>query len=101
MMVLNMWLTHYDLNAVHELVTAVHDLNLFLFIYLEHDKIKRILALSLNWKVNFKLFNPEMHQNESMYLQQCLIYHGSKLYQDQKRQVVTGNFNFIAEIVSR
>jgi len=40
-MVLSMWLTHYDhqLNALH-----------LLFIYLEH-KIKRILALPLNWKV--------------------------------------------------
>jgi len=56
MMVLSMWLTHYD----HQL-NAVHDFNP-LFIYLEH-KIKRILALSLNWKVNFKLFNPEMGQN--------------------------------------
>jgi len=26
------------------------------------QKIKRILALSLNWKVNFKSFNPEMGQ---------------------------------------
>jgi len=43
-MVLSMWLTHYD----HQL-NAVHDLNL-LFICLQH-KIKRILALSLNWKV--------------------------------------------------
>jgi len=32
-----------------------------LFIYLE-QKIKRILALSLNWKVNFNLFYPEMGQ---------------------------------------
>jgi len=37
-----------------------------LFIYLEH-KIKRSLALSLNWKVNFKLFKPGMCQNGSMY----------------------------------
>jgi len=63
MMVLSMWLAHY----VHEL-NAVHGFNL-LFIYLEH-KIKRILALSLNWKVNFKLFNPEMGRNGSIYLQQ-------------------------------
>jgi len=56
-----MWLTHYD----HQL-NAVHGFKL-LFIYLEH-KIKRILAL-LNWKVNFKLFNPEMDQKGSMYLQ--------------------------------
>jgi len=56
MMVLSMWLTHHD----HQL-NAVHDFNL-LFTYLEH-KIKSILALSLNWKVNFKLFNPEMGQN--------------------------------------
>jgi len=48
-------------------LNAVHDFNL-LFIYLEH-KIKRILTLLLNWKVNFKLFNPEMGQNGSMYLQ--------------------------------
>jgi len=40
-MVLSMWLTHYD----HQL-NAVHGFNLLL-IYLEH-KIKRILALSLN-----------------------------------------------------
>jgi len=60
-MVLSMWLTHYD----HQL-NAVHGFKL-LFIYLEH-KIKRILAL-LNWKVNFKLFNPEMDQKGSMYLQ--------------------------------
>jgi len=39
---------------------AVHDFNL-LFIYLEH-KIKRILALSLNRKVDFKFFNQEMGQ---------------------------------------
>jgi len=56
MMVLRVWLTHYD----HQL-NAVHDFNL-LFIYLEH-KIKIILPLPLNWKVNFKLFNPDMHQN--------------------------------------
>jgi len=62
MMVLSMRLTHYD----HQL-NAVHDFNL-LFIYLEH-KVKRILALSLNRKVNFKLFNQEMGQNLSMYLQ--------------------------------
>jgi len=61
-MVLSIWLTHDD----HQL-NAVHGFNL-LFIYLDH-KIKRILALSLNWKVNFKLFNPEMGQNGSMYLQ--------------------------------
>jgi len=67
-----MWLTHYD----HQL-NAVHDFNL-LFTYLEH-KIKRILALSLKWKVNVKLFNPDMGQNGSMYLQECLIY-GSKFY---------------------
>jgi len=61
MMVLSMWLTHYDhqLNAVHDFL---------LFIYLEH-KVKRILALSLNWKVNIKLFNPEMGRNGSIYLQ--------------------------------
>ena len=46
-----MWTTHYD----HQL-NAVHGFYL-LFIYLEH-KIKRILALSLNWKVNLKLFSP-------------------------------------------
>ena len=51
-----MWLTHYD-----QQLNAVHDFSL-LFIYLEH-KINRILALSLNWKVNFKLFKPEMGQN--------------------------------------
>jgi len=56
-----MWLTHYDYQ-----LNAFHDLNL-LFIYLEH-KVKKILAL-LNWKVNIKLFNPEMGQNGSMYLQ--------------------------------
>ena len=55
MMVLSMWLTHYDQ------LNAVHDFNP-LFIYLEH-KIKSILALSLNWKVNFKSFDPEMGQN--------------------------------------
>jgi len=44
MVVLSMWLTDYD----HQL-NAVHDFN-HLFIYLEH-KIKRILALSLKWKV--------------------------------------------------
>jgi len=62
MMLLCIWLTHY-----HHQLYAVHDFNL-LFIYLEH-KIKRIPALSLNWKVNFKLFNKEMGQNGSMYLQ--------------------------------
>jgi len=62
MMVLSMWLAHYDLQ-----LNAVHGFNI-LFIYLEH-KIKRILAFSLNWKVNFKLFNPEMGQNGCMYLQ--------------------------------
>jgi len=56
MMVLSMWLTHYD----HQL-NAVHDFNI-LFIYLE-QKIKRIIALSLNRKVNFKLFNQEIGQN--------------------------------------
>jgi len=59
MVILSMSLTHYD----HQL-NAVHDFNL-LFIYSEH-KIKRILALSLNWKVNFKLFNPKMRQNGGM-----------------------------------
>jgi len=64
---LSMWLTHYD----HQFNT-VHDFNLLLkhngkiidllFIYLDH-KIKRILALSLNWKVNFKLFHLEMGHN--------------------------------------
>jgi len=72
MMVLNIWLAHYD----HQL-NAVNGFNL-LFIYLEH-KTKRILALSLNWKDNFKLFNPEMGRNGSMYLQQFLIY-GSRFY---------------------
>jgi len=62
MMVLSMFLTRYD----HQL-NAVHDFNL-LFIYLEHT-IKRILALSLNLKVNFKFFDTEMGQNGSMYLQ--------------------------------
>jgi len=61
-MVSSMLVTHYD----HQL-NAVHDFDL-LFIYLEH-KIKRILAFSLNWKVNFKLFSPEMGHNGSMYLQ--------------------------------
>jgi len=56
MIVLSIWLTHYDhqLNAVHDFYP--------LFIYLEY-KIKSILALSLNWKVDCKLFNPEMGQN--------------------------------------
>jgi len=62
LMVLSMWLSHHDRQ-----LNAVHDFNL-LFICLEHE-FKRILALSLNWKVNFKLFNPEMGQNGSMYLQ--------------------------------
>ena len=62
MMVISMMrLPLYD----HQLNT-VHDFNL-LFIYSEH-KIKRILALSLNWKVNMKLLNPEMGQNRSMYV---------------------------------
>jgi len=61
MMVLSMWITHYD----HQ--HAVHDFNLFI-IYLEH-KIKRILDLSLNWKVNLKLFSPEMGNNGGTYLQ--------------------------------
>jgi len=56
--------------------SSVHDFNI-LFIYLEH-KIKKILALSLNWKVNFKLFNPEMGQNGSMYLP--LAYGGEALW---------------------
>jgi len=60
--VLSMWLTHYD----HQR-NAFHGFNI-LFIYLEH-KIKRILAMSLNWKVNFKWFNPQMGQNGSMNLQ--------------------------------
>jgi len=47
MMVLSMWLIHYD----HHL-NAVHDFNL-LFINLKH-KIKRILSLSLNLKVKLK-----------------------------------------------
>jgi len=55
MVALSMWLTHYD----HQL-NAVHDFNLLL-IYLEH-KTNGILTLSLNWKVNLKLFNPEMGQ---------------------------------------
>jgi len=58
LMVLTMWLTHYD----HQF-NAVHGVNL-LFIYLEHT-IKRILALSLNWKVNFKLFNPKWVRMEA------------------------------------
>jgi len=45
MVVLSMWLTHYDDQLTFNL----------LFIYLEH-KIQIILTLSLNWKVNFKLF---------------------------------------------
>jgi len=53
MMVLSVWLTDHD----HQL-NAVLDFSL-LFIYMEH-KIKRILALLLNQKVNFKLFNQEM-----------------------------------------
>jgi len=69
---------------------------LFLFIYLEH-KIKRILALSLNWKINFKLFNPEMHQNWSMFPQLYLLY-GSKFYYDKNRQAVTRNFKFTTDI---
>jgi len=44
MMVMSMWLSHYD----HRL-NAVHDFNI-LFIHLEH-KINRILVLSLNCKV--------------------------------------------------
>jgi len=55
-MVLSVWLTHCD----HQLNT-VHNCNR-LFIYLEHE-IKSILALSLNWKVNFKLVSSEMGQN--------------------------------------
>ena len=55
-MVLSMWLTHYD-----NQFNTFHDFNP-LFIYLEH-KTKSILALLLNWKVNFRLFNPEMGQN--------------------------------------
>jgi len=39
------------------MINAFQDFNL-LFIYLEH-KIKGIAALSLNWKFNLKLFNPE------------------------------------------
>jgi len=62
MMVLSMWITHYDYH-----LNAVHDFNL-LFIHLEH-KIKIILALSLIWKVTLKLFSPEMGNNGSMYLQ--------------------------------
>jgi len=68
MMVLSMWLTHYD----HEL-NAVHNFNpLFIYnrLFGAQDKIKSVLAL-LNWKVNFKLFDPEMGQNQSMYLQRC------------------------------
>jgi len=61
-MVVSIWLTHYD----HQ-HNAVRDINI-LSVYLEHN-MKRIQALSLNWKVNFKLFNPEMGQNGSMYLQ--------------------------------
>jgi len=57
-----MWLTHYG----HQL-NAVHDIHL-LFIYLEH-KVKRLVILLLNWKVDIKLFNPGMGQNGSMYLQ--------------------------------
>ena len=64
---LSMWLTHYDhqLNAIHEFnLLLKHNGKIIdlLFIYLEH-KLKKILVLSLNWKVNFKLFNPEMGQN--------------------------------------
>jgi len=36
--------------------------------YMEQN-IKRIIALSLNWKINFKLFSLEMGHNDSMYLQ--------------------------------
>jgi len=56
MMVLSILLTRCD----HQL-NAVYDFNL-LFVYLEH-KIKRIIALSLNWDVNFKLFYLEMGEN--------------------------------------
>jgi len=64
-MVLIVLLTHY----YEYQLNALHDFNI-LFINLEHKKmkIKKILALSLNWIVNFKLFNPEMGQNGSMYL---------------------------------
>ena len=58
MMVLSMWISHYD----HQ-PNAVLDFNI-LFIYLEHS-VKRILALLLNWKVNFKLFSPEMGHTEA------------------------------------
>jgi len=47
--------------------SSVPALSFICELYLE-QKIKRILALSLNWKVNFKLLNPEMGQNRSMYV---------------------------------
>jgi len=52
--------SHRNTNYDHQFNAAVHEFHL-LFVYLEH-KIKGILALSLNWKANFKLFNPEMGQ---------------------------------------
>jgi len=55
MMVLSMWLTHY-------MFVNIQFMTLMFCSYLEH-KVKSILALSWNWKVNFKLFNPEMDQN--------------------------------------
>jgi len=56
MMVLSVWLTDYD----HQLNAVLDFSLLFIYInYMEH-KIKRILALLLNQKVNFKLFNQEM-----------------------------------------
>jgi len=61
-----MWLTYYD----HQ-INAVHDFHLFFCFIFGAQEDKSILAFSalLNWKVNFKLFNPEMGQNGSMCLQ--------------------------------
>jgi len=42
---------------------------IYSFIHILGAQIKRILALSLNWKVNFKLFSPEMGHSGSMCLQ--------------------------------
>jgi len=49
------------------IINLMQFLSFIFFVYLEH-KIKRILALLLNWKVNFKLFNPERSPTWRMHL---------------------------------
>ena len=58
-------------------------MTLIFCLYIWSPKIKRILALSLNWEVNFKLFNQEMGQIEACNVNDVsaiVLIYGSKFY---------------------